>query len=426
MKVPTTTQLAQLLGPGFSLSPGGASAATAGTAAVVSPRDAEQVSDVLRLATHQGWAVDVRGSGTKPEWGPALTRCDLVLDTSWLNRLVEHEPGDLVCVVGAGMRLGQLQQMVGGAKGYRQRLMLDPPQGGSSTVGGLIATRAAGPLRNRYGTMRDLLLGAQFVLADGTIARTGGKVVKNVAGYDLDKLLVGSLGTLAVVVEAALRLHPLGEARRAVLFEGADPERAQEFLGRLRRAAVVPIKVEALWPERAIFVQFESSAEGAQRQAELAQGLAAGCQILDPEREAWWETTMAGRPWQRPGVVLGVSVPLEATRNLLGEVEKLAARGVDCELSLRAAIGVGELRMSAEKDTVVEVRGAVEEWGGFVEIHRAPPQLRDLGSVPRDPVARELAAAVKAALDPSATLAPGRLDLGSGNPWAPLAEVSRG
>ena len=422
MTDPTATHLSELLGPGFAISAKG----EGGAPSMVSPVDAEQVSEVMRLAGSRGWKVEVRGSGTKLDWGPPVSRCDLVLDTSRLNRLVEHEPGDLVCVVGAGMRLEDLQQIVGGARGYRQRLMLDPPQGGSSTVGGLIATRAAGPLRNRYGTMRDLLLGAKFVLADGTIARTGGKVVKNVAGYDLDKLLVGSLGTLAVVVEAALRLHPLGEVRRALLLEDAAAERASEFLRRLRRSTVVPRIAEVLWPERTIFVQFESSAEGAQHQAELAATLDPGARILSPLAEGAWEAKLASRPWEGPGAVLGVTVPLGATRDLLLLVERLVARGVDCQLSLRGAIGVGELRVPARPDHILELREEVEAWDGFVEIHRAPSQLRNLGSVARDPVVRGLAAAVKAALDPQATLAPGRLGRAGDGPRPPLVEASRG
>jgi len=422
---PTAAELAGLLGPGFAVSPGDPGQAPPDASPVVSPADVGQVSQAMRLASGRGWTVEVRGSGTKREWGLSGSRCDLVLDTTRLNRLVEHEPGDLVCVVGAGMRLGDLQRVIEGAKGYRQRLMLDPPHGGASTVGGLIATRAAGPLRNRYGTMRDLLLGAQFVLADGTIARTGGKVVKNVAGYDLDKLLVGSMGTLAVVVEAALRLHPVGEARRTLLLEGAEPERAHEFLLRLRRLAVVPRIAEALWPERAILVQFESSTEGAQLQAELAAGLDAESRILDPVAERSWETKIASRPWDGPGVVLGVTVPLTETRNLLLKVEELSSMGLDCRLSLRAALGVGELRMPAQPDPIGELREMVEGQGGFVEIHRAPLELRHLGSVVRDPVARELAAAVKTALDPCSTLAPGRLNPGSGSARAPVAEAAR-
>ncbi|HUY61208.1 MAG TPA: FAD-binding oxidoreductase, partial [Candidatus Dormibacteraeota bacterium] len=178
-RAPEATLLAELVGPA-AVRPGGPGDAIGELlpSLVVRPRTAAEVAAVLRAAADGGWAVVPRGGGTSLLWGARLRRCDVVLDTTGLDALVEHAPADLICVAGAGMRLGALQAVVGGAPGFHQRLMLDPPQGEDATLGGLVATRASGPLRQRYGTMRDLLIGAQFVLADGTVARTGGKVVK--------------------------------------------------------------------------------------------------------------------------------------------------------------------------------------------------------------------------------------------------------
>ena len=376
------------------------------------------MSAVMRLATERDWAVTVRGQGTKGGWGPAVERCDLVLATTALDHLVEHEPGDLICVAGAGMRLSELRDHISQAPGYRQRLMLDPPSVDAATLGGLVATRAAGPLRTRYGTMRDLLLGARFVLADGTVAKTGGKVVKNVAGYDLDKLLVGSLGTLAVVVEVALRLHPQAEARQSVLLEGADSVAASGFLAALRRAPAVPSVAEALWPEGAVLVQIDSTAEGAMRQAELVASLDPRARVLGAVEASHWEEVLRTRPWDQPGAVLGVSIPLRATQALLDLATEQVRGGRPGALSLRGTIGSGEMRVEAEADQLEAVRRRVEGLGGHVEVHRADSELRHLGSRPSDEVAGELMGAVKQALDPGRVLAPGRIER--------LYELSRG
>jgi glycolate oxidase FAD binding subunit len=410
VSAPRPTELAQLAGAGLEVTESPPGSGLPDGLALARPRSEEEVSVLMRLATQHGWAVTVRGQGTKSAWGPDVERCDLVLDTTGLNQLVEHEPGDLICVAGAGMRLSELQELTSRAHGYRQRLMLDPPGSDAATLGGLVATRAAGPLRTRYGTMRDLLLGARFVLADGTIAKTGGKVVKNVAGYDLDKLLVGSLGTLAVVVEVALRLHPQAEARESVLLEGVDSATAAKFLIALRAAPAVPSVAEALWPEGAVLVQIDGTRDGAIRQAELVAELDPRARVLDLAEASYWEEVLRNRPWDRPGVVLGVSVPLSATRAVLDLVADTAIQEHAVALSLRGTIGCGELRVAASSDKVEGVRREVERLGGQVEVHRAEPELRGLGSRPRDPLAGELMAAVKQALDPGHILAPGRLE----------------
>lgn len=370
---------------------------------VAAPTNAEEVAAILRQAARRSWAVVVRGGGTKLSWGGPPQSCDLVLDTGRLDRLVEHEPGDLICVAGAGMRLSRLQALVAAAPGFHQRLMLDPPGAAKATLGGLVATRAAGPLRTRYGTMRDLLIGAQFVLADGTIARTGGKVVKNVAGYDLDKLLVGSLGTLAVLVEVALRLHPVPEASRTVLLEDVSAEEAARFCAALRRTPTVPSVVEVAWPERFVLVRVDSSPAGAERQAERLVELEPKARVLTEDEAKAWQARLADRPWQGAGVVIGLAIPLGATQALLEGVG-----GVATELSLKGTLGVGEALLEADPEQVAPFCREVEALGGHTDLRRAPTGLAVRGSDPPDPVARDLMRAVKAACDPAGTLAPRR------------------
>jgi len=259
--------------------------------------------------------------------------------------------------------------------------------------------------------MRELLLGAQFVLADGTIARTGGRVVKNVAGYDIDKLLVGSLGSLAVVVEVALRLHPVSAASRTVLLHPLEPAEAGLFCAALRLVPAVPSLAEVVWPERAVVVRLDSSEEGAQRQAERVAALHGRARILSDDEASRWREALAHKPWAVPGTVIGISTPLASIGQLLELAARESARDQAFQLALRGTIGVGEARVASDFATVTRWRTEVEALGGQIAIHRAPAELGRLGSVPGDQIARELMASVKATFDPSDTLATGRVGL---------------
>ncbi|GIH98590.1 FAD-binding oxidoreductase [Planobispora takensis] len=177
---------------------------------VALPESTEEVAALMRVSAGHDLAVVPVGGGTRLHWGNPPERCDLLVDTCCLNEIPEHASGDLVVRVQAGVTMESLAETLA-ARG--QELALDVPVGGS-TVGGVLATAVAGPRRLRYGTARDLLIGITVVLADGTIARSGGKVVKNVAGYDLGKLFTGSYGTLGIITEAVFRLHPITPARR--------------------------------------------------------------------------------------------------------------------------------------------------------------------------------------------------------------------
>jgi glycolate oxidase FAD binding subunit len=193
--------------------------------AVARPTSTAEVAEVMRDAAAQRLTVVVRGRGTKWSWGMPPVSADLVVDLSAMDRVLDHQAGDLIVEAEAGTRLADLQRTVG-EEG--QRLLLDEMVPGAS-VGGTLATNASGPRRLLGGTARDLLIGVTAVRADGVVAHAGGRVVKNVAGYDLGKLLVGSFGTLAVITEAVFRLHPVPDLRRWVLVDVDDPLRAHEL-----------------------------------------------------------------------------------------------------------------------------------------------------------------------------------------------------
>ncbi|GII89934.1 FAD-binding oxidoreductase [Sinosporangium siamense] len=212
---------------------------------VAAPGGVGEVAEIMRAASSLGLAVVPSGGRTKAAWGRPPERCDLVVDTRAMDRVLEHEAGDLVVRVQAGVTLDGLAAALAV---HGQELALDRPLDGA-TVGGTLATATAGPRALRYGTARDLLIGITVVLADGTVATSGGKVVKNVAGYDLGKLFTGSYGTLGVIAEAAFRLHPMAAERACVTSAHPVSEDLGPLLRRVTAAQEEVSAVEIDWPD---------------------------------------------------------------------------------------------------------------------------------------------------------------------------------
>jgi glycolate oxidase FAD binding subunit len=181
---------------------------------VALPVTVEEVAEVMRLASRENAAVIPWGGGTAMSLGNIPRRYDIALCLSRLNQIVEHEPADLTVTIQAGKSLADLQRHLAESG---QFLALDPPSSQNATIGGILAVNASGPSRHAYGTARDLILGMRAVQADGRIIKAGGRVVKNVAGYDLSRLFIGSLGSLGVIVEACFRLAPLPRAERTAV-----------------------------------------------------------------------------------------------------------------------------------------------------------------------------------------------------------------
>src|SRR5215472_1765828 len=242
------------------VTPAGPADAVAGIRAhyVASPASTDEAAAVLRAAAGLRLTVVPRGSGKRLDWAPAPASCDLIIDTGRLDKILEHTAGDLVVSVQAGVRLDDLARVLAAAG---QRLALDPP-GSSGTVGGLIATGAAGSLRYRYGSPRDLLIGITVIRADGTIAKAGGKVVKNVAGYDIGKLFAGSYGTLGLITEATFRLHPLPESTARITLDCADPAAAAAAVRAIADAPLAPSAIELDWPSAADSISVSALLEG--------------------------------------------------------------------------------------------------------------------------------------------------------------------
>lgn len=375
---------------------------------VCSPASSDEVSEVLRLAGQHDLTVVVRGAGTKLDWALPPRAADLVLDTTGLTGVVEHAAGDLVVVVAAGTPMAQLQEVVASAG---QQLALDSPLPG--TVGGAVATATSGPRRLLYGTARDLLIGVTFVRADGVVAKAGGKVVKNVAGYDFGKLLAGSYGTLGVITEAVFRLHPRPGASRTVTARYSDPADAGRAALAMVGTQVVPAAVELDQEpggDTSVTVLVEGIAAGVPDRVEAVRA------VLGTDATEY-DTPPAGfgqLPFGAGDTGLKVTASLTGVGPVLVEAHRLAAEHA-AALSVRgSAAGVLHAALpagtspAAVASVVAGLRAVATPYDGSVVVLTAPAEVRDVvdmwGPVPGLHLMRRL----KDELDPHHRLAPGR------------------
>ncbi len=214
--------------------------------AVVFPGSVEEVSAIMAFASAEGVKVVPWGGGTKMALGGIPERVDLVLALSRLNGVVDHEPADVTATFRAGSLLKDAQAVLGG---HGQFIPLDPPHADLATLGGILATNSSGPRRLRYGASRDLVIAIRVVHAGGKVTKGGAKVVKNVTGYDMNKLYIGSLGTLGIIVEATFRLHPVPAVEKTCLAPFGSLDAVRGVVARILDSPLVPFAVELLNPE---------------------------------------------------------------------------------------------------------------------------------------------------------------------------------
>jgi glycolate oxidase FAD binding subunit len=369
---------------------------------VAAPGTAEEVAASLREAT----AVRVTSGGTKLSWGRPIEAPELSLAD--LDTIVEHNEGDLTAILQAGVPVAAAREMFAGAG---QMLALDPPDDGA-TIGGVVATGDSGPLRHRYGGPRDLVLGVQVALPDGALARAGSKVIKNVAGYDLSKLMTGAFGTLGVVTEISVRLHPSPREWLTVVVRRDDPRALAQAAGELTHRPLEAERLDVRWENGAGAVLVQLCGPSAPERASSIDG-----EVVEDDEELW----AAQRAAQRGPVVLRVST----TQQRLGDVLAAAhEHGALCVA--RAAHGLAWLRLeSATPELVTALRARL----GTCVLLDAPTDLRRAvdpwGPLSAEPLMRR----VKARFDPHDTLNPGLLlppstadqgakPLQGGTPWA--------
>jgi glycolate oxidase FAD binding subunit len=376
-------------------------------AAVATPASTAEVAEVVRGAAGGNLAMVVRGAGTRQDWALPPQRLDLIVETAHLCGLVEHAAGDLVAVVRAGTPLRQVQEALRPAG---QQLALDEPLPGA-TVGGTVAVNASGPRRMLYGTVRDLLIGVTVVRADGVVAKAGGKVVKNVAGYDLGKLVAGSYGTLGVITECAFRLHPLPAARRFVSARLEGPDDAARALSAVLGAQVVPSALEIDSDPLTVTALVEGVPAGvAQRAADLAKLLGDGATESETAPPGW-----GAYPWRSGDVGIKLTSVLSRVPYLL-TAAAVTAQLHDVALHLRGSAGTGVLYAGLPGGTdpgsvvgvVSDLRAATRAGAGHCVVLTAPPAIRSRIDVWGHVDGLDLMRRVKEQFDPRGILAPGR------------------
>jgi glycolate dehydrogenase FAD-binding subunit len=400
---------------------------------VASPADTAEAAALLRAAAEHDLTVVPRGAGSRLGWGIPPSRCDLVVDMLRMGSVVEHAAGDLVARVQAGTRMGVITEALAGAG---QEIALDVPA--SATVGGVIASGLTGPRRMRYGAPRDLLIGITIVRADGTVARSGGKVVKNVAGYDLGKLLAGSWGTLGLITEATFRLHPLPAARAFVTASSAGSEATA---GAIAAAAGSPLVASAVQVSRPaadgsavdepfrVGVLLEGSANGVAARAEQMAGLLGGSArsaAVSEDAPDWWPRS----PEPGDGTLIQVSFWVSALGAVLDTVQA-ASRAAEVSPVLSGPAGAGAVHLSLGFTTPPEVvarlvgalREALDHARGSVVVLAAPApvraelgarrgELHGHGGMDGKVPSLRLMRAVKDQFDPGHRMSPGRFPEG--------------
>jgi glycolate oxidase FAD binding subunit len=318
---------------------------------VSTPSTVEDLAEELRRSDDAGQTVRVRGAGSKLTWAGEAGGA-VEISTAGLDGVLEHNPGDLTAVLGAGVPLARAQEVFAEAD---QMLALDPP-GADATIGGVVAAADSGPLRARYGGVRDLVIGVRVALADGTVAKSGGQVIKNVAGYDLAKLFAGSFGTLGAITEISVRLHPAAPQTVTALGHAGDPALLARGAQALSHARLEQLGLDVRWAAGRGSVLSRSGGATAQAQAEAAERLLgeAGLDTEIRERDnGLWE---AQRERQRsPG---GLVAKVSALPTDLPELLHTAERH-DATLVGRHALGLFWLRLDdgSPGELVSELRG---------------------------------------------------------------------
>ncbi len=407
---------------------------------VAAASTAEQVAALLACAGEHRLALIPLGNGTKRTTGNLPRRFDAALSLSKLNRLIHYEPGDLTITVEAGMQFGELQELVGRDGLW---LPLDPRGGAKSTIGGIIAANAAGPLRQGFGGPRDMVLGLKIATTDGKIAKTGGRVVKNVAGYDLGKLLTGSFGTLGVIVETSLKLFTKPPARATFKIRAGTLTIARDLRGRLRRSPLDAMRLlladrracallrgsplEAMGEEFELWIEVSGSARVLQRcENELSKlASAAGARVEQVEKAAEpWERVSDLADWLQPKypdiTILKAALPSAVSEGFLtlAGQESIAAQ---ITLAVFAQVGVGIVHASLLQETlspgvaglVARLREVASSLGGTLIVENCPVALKSQVDV-WDARGDDLQAMrkLKSAWDPHEILSPGRFVAG--------------
>jgi glycolate oxidase FAD binding subunit len=409
---------------------------------VFEPANEVELATVLRYADSAGLSVIPRGSGSKLGWGNPPSRADLVLSTARLNRVIEHAWADLTVSVEAGCTIGTLQDTLAQ---HGQRIAVDPLWPEHATVGGLLSTNDSGTLRIRYGGLRDLIIGATIALPDGTLASSGGKVVKNVAGYDLPKLVTGALGTLGVITRAVFRLHPLPHRVRSFTFVARDAADANRLMLAIQDSKLAHTGLQVRFNSGAqpeVDVRFDGTDEGLAAQTGTLRELAAPATETHSNDDVWYARQhlfgAASLPLSQPTAPSGsgrtrstASTPGDTPEDsppaaiakfsvLLGSIANTCQQLRDLAQPLNVhwsavvqGTGLGWIRLGPANANAIQrvlqtLRSQLEPAGGSLMVQYRSPEIPEIEAWGNPGDTLPLMLSVKQQFDPRKTLNPGR------------------
>jgi glycolate oxidase FAD binding subunit len=377
------------------------------------PGTTEALSAMVRDAAAARSALVPVGGQTKLRTLPPSAASASLLSTRSLPATIDHVPGDLVATVSAGVALAELNRVLA-AKG--QCLPLDPPFAERATIGGVVAANDSGPRRHRYGAPRDLIIGISMVLADGREAKAGGRVVKNVAGYDLSRLMCGSLGSLAVITSATFKLSPIPAASITVSAELTRPGTLGDLVQALVNAPLAPSAIEVIGPPTRLLVRFESTRTAADHMARAASAIcerfgAPASLLAGDDEAAAWKAAEASI-WGEPGTVVKLSVlPTDVAYAVDEAVRSCRADGVDLQTAGRAALGVLFFRLNGDPSRIESLiagwRHRATVGGGSLVVSRAAAGLARVSAWGESIDAMPVMRAVKSRFDPHGVFSPG-------------------
>jgi glycolate oxidase FAD binding subunit len=381
---------------------------------VVEPGNDQELAKTLQLANEAGLAVIPRGGGTKLAWGNPPKRADIILSTSRLKAIVEHAWADLTVTVEAGCTMQKLQETLAE---HGQRLALDCLWPDRATIGGVLSTNDSGSLRMRFGALRDLVIGVILALPDGTLARSGGKVVKNVAGYDLPKLATGALGTLGVITRASFRLHPLPKETRTIACLTRDIRDAQKRILAIQDSqlahSALQVRLVADNPPQ-VDVLFEATQSGLAAQVQELKSILAPSPVTDAGPSVWnarKELYRVARHGDPPSAVAKISLVPAHIADALETLAGIAARRVRVSAVVQAT-GIGCVYLEGDPavvgTTLKSFRAQLETAGGSLSIAHYPATMPRLDAWGQAGDAQPLMLALKQQFDPNGTLNPGR------------------
>lgn len=399
----------------------GAIATAQPPAAVAFPSTTAELSKVMALAAEEGWRSLPMGQGSKLSWGGLVQGIDLVVSTSRLDQIVEHAAGDFTITVEPGLKVADLEQVLAE---QGQFLAVDPAFAFQATVGGVVATADTGSLRQRYGGLRDMLIGVQFARYDGKLARAGGRVVKNVAGYDLMKLMTGAYGSLGILSELTFRLYPAQRESRSLILSG-EAAAIERAAAAVRLSGLTPVALDIVSASSltgaledmplGLVARFQGIAAGVAEQIERLEKIAAAHQLKCQQREGDSDEDF----WRQLGAVLKpntvickVGMRPSAISAMLTLLESVLPGG---QAKLQGSSGLGWVQLGSDQatgelaDGLEKLRSHCQANGGFLTLLQAPKSLKqkvDVWGYSGNALA--VMSAIKQQFDPHRRLSPGR------------------